>query len=103
MCQRINYLIKNLKLLDDVSRYNLYYYLTYPLKWKFFGLETCVGSHFLVFFYQIKKIGDIRTRNRLVIKTLIPYQKTNLIQNLKLLNKISVYNLYYYLTLYQLI
>jgi len=31
-------------------------------------------------FYQINKNGEIRTRDRLVIKALIPYQITNLTQ-----------------------
>jgi hypothetical protein len=38
--------------------------------------------------------GKIRTRDRLVIKALITYQRINLIQKLKLLNEMSIYNLY---------
>jgi len=48
-------------------------------------------------FYQINKDNDeIRTRNRLVIKALIPYKITNSIQKFKRLNKILIYDLYYY-------
>jgi hypothetical protein len=39
--------------------------------------------------------GKIRTRDRLVIKIMITYQRINLIQKLKLLNEVSIYNLYY--------
>jgi len=39
-----------------------------------FGFETCTGFHYLVFnFYQINRDGEIRTRDRLVIKALISY------------------------------
>ena len=46
-------------------------------------------------FYQINRDGAIRTRDRLVIKTVIPYHITITTQKLKLLNKLSGYNLYY--------
>ena len=39
MCQR-TISTQKLKLLGEVSKYNLYYYLTLPLKWKPFELET---------------------------------------------------------------
>jgi len=64
---------------------------------KLFGLETCIDSHYLMLnFYQINMNGKIRTRDRLVIKALIPCQKINSTQKFKLLNKISRYNLYYF-------
>jgi hypothetical protein len=50
-------------------------------------------------FYQINGDGEIRTRDRLVIKALIPCQKTISIQWLKLLGEISGYDLYYSLTI----
>jgi len=63
------------------------------------GLETCTGPHYLVLnFYQINRDDEIRTRDRLVIKTLIPYQRIISIQLLKLLVEISRYDLYYSLT-----
>ena len=38
--------------------------------------KTCTGSHYIVLnFYQINKDGEIRTRDHLVIKALIPCQK----------------------------
>jgi hypothetical protein len=46
-------------------------------------------------FYQINEDSKIRTRDRLVIKTLIPCQKTNSIKKLKLLSEVSRYDLYY--------
>ena len=49
-------------------------------------------------FYQINGDGKIRTRDRLVIKALIPYQRTISTQKLKLLGKVSGYDLYYSLT-----
>jgi hypothetical protein len=49
-------------------------------------------------FYQINKDGEIRTRDRLVIKALIPYQRTISTQKVKLLDEVSGYNLYYSLT-----
>jgi hypothetical protein len=38
--------------------------------------------------------GEIQTRDHLVMKTLIPCQKTNLTQKFKMLGEISKYNLY---------
>ena len=49
-------------------------------------------------FYQINGDGEIRTRDRLVIKALIPYQITNSTQKLKLLGEVPGYDLYYSLT-----
>jgi hypothetical protein len=46
-------------------------------------------------FYQINKDSEIRTRDCLVIKILIPCQKIISIQYLKLLDEILKYNLYY--------
>jgi hypothetical protein len=70
-----------------------------PSSEKPFGLETCTDPHYLVLnFYQINRNGKIRTRNRLVIKVLIPCQRINSTQKLKLLDEISRYNLYYSLT-----
>jgi hypothetical protein len=44
-----------LKLLDETPRYDLYNSLTHPLKWKFFGIKTCICLHYLVLnFYQIE-------------------------------------------------
>jgi hypothetical protein len=37
-------------------------------------------------FYQINGDGEIQTRDRLIIKTLIPCQRTNLTQKLKFLD-----------------
>ena len=48
-------------------------------------------------FYQINRDGEIRTHDRLVSKALIPCQKTISIQKLKILDKISKYDLYYFL------
>lgn len=42
--------------------------------------------------------GEIRTRDRLVIKALIPCQNTNSTWKLKFLSEVSKYNLYYFLT-----
>jgi aryl carrier-like protein len=82
-----------------VSRYDLYYSLTHLLKWKPFRLETCTDSHYLVFnCYQINEDDKIWTRDRLVNYALIPCQIINLIQWLKLLGNVSIYNLYYSLT-----
>jgi hypothetical protein len=50
-------------------------------------------------FYQINEDGEIRTRDRLVIKTLIPCHKTISTQKFKLLSEISGYDLYYSLTI----
>jgi hypothetical protein len=49
-------------------------------------------------FYQKNRDDEIRTRNHLVIKTLIPYQRTISIQKFKFLDKVLKYNLYYFLT-----
>jgi hypothetical protein len=46
-------------------------------------------------FYKINRDGEIRTRDRLVIKGLILYQRTNSTQKLKLLGDISIYDLYF--------
>ena len=63
-----------------------------------FELEICTGSYYLVFnFYQINRDGEIQTHNRLVIKALIPCQRTKLTKKLKLLGEILRYNLYYFL------
>jgi len=53
-------------------------FLTHPLKWKPFGLETCTSPHHIMLnFYQINGDGEIWTRDHLVIKALIPCQRTN--------------------------
>jgi len=49
-------------------------------------------------FYQINGDGEIRTRDRLVIKALIPCQRTISTQKLKLLGEVLRYDLYYSLT-----
>ena len=55
-----------------ILKYNLYYFLIYFFKWKFFGPETCTDSYYFVFnFYQINKYGKIQTLVCLVIKVLI--------------------------------
>jgi hypothetical protein len=78
--------------------YYLYYFLIYILEWKFFRLKTCIDLYYYIFnFYQINKDCDIRIRDRLVIKVLILCQITNLIQKLKLLDKILIYDFYYFL------
>jgi len=95
---------QKLKLLDKVPGYDLYYSLTHPLEWKPFELETCTGPLYLVLdFYQINGDGEIRTRDRLVIKALIPCQRTISTQKLKLLGEVLRYDLYYSLTLDNLI
>jgi hypothetical protein len=95
LCQ-ITISTQKLKLLGKAPRYDLYYSLTYLLKWKPFKLETCTNSYYLVFnFYQINSDDEIRTRDRLVIKALIPCQRTISTQKLKLLGKASKYDLYY--------
>jgi hypothetical protein len=72
----------------------------HSLKWKPFRLETYTSLHYLMLiFYQINRDGEIRTRDCLVIKALIPCQRTNLTQKLKLLDKVSRYNLYYSLSI----
>ena len=98
MCQR-TISTKKFKLLGEVTGYDLYYSLTHPLKWKPFGLETCTDLFYLMLnFYQINKDGEIRTRDHLVIKALIPYQRTISTKKLKLLGEVSWYDLYYSLT-----
>ena len=98
-CQR-TISTQKLKLLGEVLGYDLYYSLTHPFKWKPFGLETCTGPHYLVLnFYQINRDGEIRTRDRLVIKALIPCQRTISTQKLKLLGEVLGYDLYYSLTI----
>jgi len=49
-------------------------------------------------FYQINGDGEIRIRDRLVIKALIPCQGTNSTQKFKLLVNVPRYDLYYSLT-----
>jgi len=49
-------------------------------------------------FYQINEDDEIRTRDCLVIKALIPYQRTISTKKLKLLGEVREYNLYYSLT-----
>jgi hypothetical protein len=98
MCQR-TISTKKLKLLGEVPGYNLYYSLTHPLKWKSFGLETCTSLFYLVLnFYQINKDDEIRTRDHLVIKALIPCQRIISTKKLKLLGEVPGYDLYYSLT-----
>jgi hypothetical protein len=46
-------------------------------------------------FYHINGDDEIRTRDRLVVKALIPCQRTNSTQKLNLLGEISGYDLYY--------
>ena len=80
-------------MLGEVSGYDLYYSLTHPLKWKPFGLETCTGSYYLVLnFYQINGDGEIWTRDHLVIKALIPCQRTISTQLVKLLGEVPRYD-----------
>jgi hypothetical protein len=97
-CQR-TISTQKLKLLSEFSGYDLYCSLTHPLKWKPFRFETCINSFYLMLnFYQKNRDDEIRTRNHLVIKTLIPYQRTISIQKFKFLDKVLKYNLYYFLT-----
>jgi hypothetical protein len=49
-------------------------------------------------FYQINRDDEIRTRDCLIIKALIPCQRTNSTQKPKLLGEVTRYNLYYFLT-----
>jgi hypothetical protein len=49
-------------------------------------------------FYQINGDDEIQTRDRLVIKALIPCQRTISTQKLKLLGEVPRYDLYYSLT-----
>jgi hypothetical protein len=98
ICQR-TISTQKLKLLCKVPRYDFYYSLTPPLKWKLFELGTCTVSHYLVLnFYQINGDGEIWTHDRLIIKALIPCQRTISTQKLKLLGKVRKYDLYYSLT-----
>jgi hypothetical protein len=95
-----NHLNIKVKLLGEISRYDLYYSLKHTFKWKSFGLETCTDPHYLVLnFYQINRDDEIRIRDHLVIKALIPCQRIISTQKFKLLGKISKYNLYYSLTI----
>ena len=60
--------------------------------------KTCTNSYyFMCNFYQINRDSEIQTRDRLVIKTLIPYQRTISTEKFKLLSYVPIYNLYYYL------
>jgi len=62
--------------------------------------DTCLSAHYLVLnFYQINRDGEIRTRDRLIIKVMIPCQKINSTQKLKLLGEVPRYDLYYSLTI----
>jgi hypothetical protein len=49
-------------------------------------------------FYQINENGEIRTRDRLVIKALIPCQRINSTQKLKLLGEVQdiIYIIFYH-------
>jgi hypothetical protein len=63
-----------------------------------FEFEICTDSYYLVLnFYQINRDGEIQTHNHLVIKALIPCQRTKSTKKLKLLGEILRYNLYYFL------
>jgi len=69
----LNYFVKEL----DVSGYDLYYFLTHLLKRKPLELETCTDPQYIILnFYQINRDDEIRTHDRLVIKALIPCQRT---------------------------
>jgi hypothetical protein len=60
-----------------ISRYDLYYFLIHSLKWKPFWFETYTDPYYLVLnFYQIDEDDKIWTRDRLIIKVLIPCQRT---------------------------
>jgi hypothetical protein len=60
---------------NNILKYNLYYFLTHFLMLKLFKLETCIDLlYFMLNFYQINRDGEIRTRDHLVIKALIPCQ-----------------------------
>jgi hypothetical protein len=54
-------------------------------------------------FYQINKDDEIRTRDHLVIKALIPCQKIISTQKLKLLGEVPEYDLYYFLIIINII
>jgi len=90
--------IQKLELLGNVQKYNLYYFLIHPLKWKLYGFENYTGTYYLMLnFYQINRDCEIRTRDCLVIKALIPYKRTNSTKKFKFLGKILKYNLYYFI------
>ena len=56
-CKRTN-LTRKFKLLGEILRCDLYYFLTHPFKWKFFGFETYKNSSYFMFnFYQINMNG----------------------------------------------
>ena len=54
-----------------------------------------VPYYLVLNFYQINKDDEIRTRDRLVIKALIQYQRTISTQKFKLLSKVPRYDLNY--------
>jgi hypothetical protein len=54
-------------------------------------------------FYQINGDDEIRTRDHLVIKALIPCQKAISTQKLKLLGEVPEYDLYYFLIIINII
>ena len=57
-------------------------------------------THYLVLnFYQINKDSEIQIFDHLVIKALIPCQRTILTPKLKLLGEVPRYDLYYFLTI----
>jgi hypothetical protein len=58
---------------------------------------------FVLNFYKINGDGEIRTRDHLVIKALIPCQGTILTQELELLSEVPGYDLYYSQTVSPLI
>jgi hypothetical protein len=102
----------SLSCLGEFLGYDLYYSPTHPLKWKPFGLETCTGPYYFVLnFYQINRGwwdsnswllshqgSDTMSRDRLVIKALMPCQRTISTQKLMLLDEVLGYDLYYSLT-----
>jgi hypothetical protein len=76
-------MINTIKIIKEPSHpkiypiYDLFYFPTHPLKWKTFEFETYTYLHYLVLnFYQINEDGEIRTCDRLVIKTPISCQRT---------------------------
>ena len=74
---QVTNLIQNFKLLDELVRYSLYYFLTHFFKQKLFRFETCIDSYYIVLnFYQINKDSEIQTCDRLVIKALLPFKKS---------------------------
>jgi len=51
---------QKIKLLNKFLRYNLYYFLTHPLKWKLFELEIYKDPYYLALtFYQINQDNKI--------------------------------------------